>query len=204
MKNIALVLCLGFAGLGAAERLSGLALTLVNRTGETLVEVFISSDTAAPKDVLGDEVMLNSERLLIDFAGAEGTYTIRAVAENSDEYVLSKRALRNGATVSISRTDLSKDRSSSEYGLTIVNNTGKTAHGIMVFPKDANGSSGAPDLLGEENIILQGKEFQIRLPLKKGATIFTIQLTDEEGTVYTRTGVDVTRENRIYFTAKDK
>jgi len=192
-------------GLTVTVGLSGLTVTMVNRTGDTIVEIYVSKNSSSwNNDVLKEGAMLNGERLRVTFPGDAGIYYVKAVTAGGGEYLLDERHIKEGTTIVITAADGVKDGISSGFSAKIINSTGKAIHQIYVLPKSPKKAGRGEGLLGEKEVMLQGEERSIRFSAGFGTKIFSIELVDEEGASYLRSDVDVSRENRMYFTEKDK
>jgi len=103
-------------GLAVTFELSGLTVTMVNRTGDTIVEIYVSKNSSSwNTDVLKEGAMLNGERLRVTFPGETGTYYVKAVTAGGGEYLLNERQIKEGTTLVITSADVVKDGISSGF-----------------------------------------------------------------------------------------
>lgn len=205
MRPSAGVISVLFFGFTVTTGLSGLTVTMVNRTGDTIVEIYVANNPSSWKtDVLREGAMLNGERLRVSFPGEPGIYHVKALTEGGGEYLLNERHFKEGTTVVITAADAVKDGVSTGFSAKIVNSTGKAIHQIYILPKGSKNAGRGEELLGEKEVILQGENRSVRFPARFGTKVFSIELVDEEGTSYFRSDVDVSRENRVFFTAKER
>lgn len=89
MKSIAIATALAAASLAAPAHASDEVLTIVNRTGYTIAEVYVAPTASDEweEDVLTDDVLPNGSRTNIDMSESEDTcrWDVRVVYDDGED-----------------------------------------------------------------------------------------------------------------------
>ncbi|MBL7979168.1 MAG: hypothetical protein JNN12_12570 [Bacteroidetes Order II. Incertae sedis bacterium] len=186
--------------------------TLLNRTGFTLEEVYISDDVEAwGLDRLGDETMNTDRDRIIDLSGEQGcVFSIRALDEEGDVYRVGNQNLCEKNEIVITLDEMGKDfldplpmieMEMEGRSVGVKNGLSETVFYLFARVSGKEGFWGN-DLLGEGGTIASGVSTTVRVPeLAPTACRFDLKATNLEGNrAWVMRDIDLCTQKEIEFT----
>ncbi len=183
------------------------AISVINRTGYDIFYLYVSPETADSwgDDVLGDEVLLDGGSITIPLGKYADIcrFDIKAVDSDDDSYIKWEYDVCGRSKVILTLDDLfiEETEEGAPQNFAINNQTGFTIYHIYVSPDYAD--DWEEDLLGADEVLLDGDSFDVSFSGYGDHCIFDIKLVDDEGDSYSSWGVDICSANQITITLDD-
>jgi len=185
--------------------------TVLNGTGYTLVEVFVSpsADDGWGNDLLAERPLPNGESVVLPAPGM-GMYSLFAVDEGGDFYFVWNVPIVPGASVEIAFTNLDWERWQAPSleprpgmpRIVVVNETGAIFFNLRLKPFVFEEWSA--DLLRGQGPLQNGLEIGVTLPFALTTiTRYDVLLIATDGTPYVKRNIVVSDGGRVVLTPAD-